>query len=230
MNGSGGWPLTVLLTPDQKPFWAGTYLPKTQLLALLEQVTELWQYDRGRLLSMGSELTEHLRREEEIRPDDPTRELVEAGVQSFARMFDAKWGGFGRAPKFPTAHNLVFLLRYGGLTGDDHALDRWTVVPDINRPGFELCGFNRITEPRRIVVIGNKEIEFIATMTEQQQRERYPMLTDGLTPAIIITKNNELPPVLKEIAEATNFPILRTSATYAKPYHNHGNQQPAEGK
>ena len=76
MNGSGGWPLTVLLTPDQKPFWAGTYLPKAQLLSLLEQVTELWQYDRGRLLSMGSELTEHLRREEEIRPDDPTRELV----------------------------------------------------------------------------------------------------------------------------------------------------------
>ncbi len=121
MNGSGGWPLTVLLTPDQKPFWAGTYLPKAQLLSLLEQVTELWQYDRGRLLSMGSELTEHLRREEEIRPDDPTRELVEAGVRSFARMFDAEWGGFGRAPKFPTAHNLIFLSRYAALTGDDHA-------------------------------------------------------------------------------------------------------------
>lgn len=110
-----------------------------------------------------------------------------------------------------TIREIVQFFKFEQLTGDDHALDRWTVVPDINRPGFELCGFNRITEPRRIVVIGNKEIEFIATMTEQQQRERYPMLTDGLTPAIIITKNNELPPVLKEIAEATNFPILRTS-------------------
>ncbi|MBR3364957.1 MAG: HPr(Ser) kinase/phosphatase [Solobacterium sp.] len=110
-----------------------------------------------------------------------------------------------------TIREIVQFFKFEQLTGNDHALDRWTVVPDINRPGFELCGFNRITEPRRIVVIGNKEIEFIATMTEQQQRERYPMLTDGLTPAIIITKNNELPPILKEIAEATNFPILRTS-------------------
>lgn len=121
VNGSGGWPLTVLLTPDQKPFWAGTYLPKAQLLSLLRQVSELWKFDRGRLLSMSSELTEHLRREEEIHPDQPTRELVEAGVRSFARMFDAEWGGFGRAPKFPTAHNLLFLLRYGALTDDDHA-------------------------------------------------------------------------------------------------------------
>ena len=121
VNGSGGWPLTVLLTPDQKLFWAGTYLPKAQLLSLLRQVSELWKFDRGRLLSMSSELTEHLRREEEIHPDQPTRELVEAGVRSFARMFDAEWGGFGRAPKFPTAHNLLFLLRYGALTDDDHA-------------------------------------------------------------------------------------------------------------
>ena len=121
VNGSGGWPLTVLLTPDQKPFWAGTYLPKAQLLSLLRPVSELWKFDRGRLLSMSSELTEHLRREEEIHPDQPTRELVEAGVRSFARMFDAEWGGFGRAPKFPTAHNLLFLLRYGALTDDDHA-------------------------------------------------------------------------------------------------------------
>ena len=71
-----------------------------------------------------------------------------------------------------TIREIVQFFKFEQLTGNDHALDRWTVVPDINRPGFELCGFNRITEPRRIVVIGNKEIEFIATMTEQQQRER----------------------------------------------------------
>ncbi len=96
------------------------------------------------------------------------------------------------------------------VTGNEHALDRWTVVPDINRPGFELCGFFRPAEPRRIVIIGNKESEFIKKMSEKDQRERYPLLTDGLTPAIIITKNNILPPILKEIAEANNFPILKT--------------------
>ena len=102
-------------------------------------------------------------------------------------------------------------FRFEQLTGNDAALDRWTVVPDINRPGFELCGFYRMTEPRRVVIIGNKESEYIKEMSEADQRERFPRLTDGLTPAIIISRNNPLPPILKEIAEANNFPILRTN-------------------
>lgn len=102
-------------------------------------------------------------------------------------------------------------FRLEQLTGNDTALDRWTVVPDVNRPGFELCGFYRMTEPRRIVIIGNKESDYIKGMSEAEQRERFPRLTDGLTPAIIISRNNPLPPILKEIAEANNFPILRTN-------------------
>ena len=102
-------------------------------------------------------------------------------------------------------------FRLEQLTGNDAALDRWTVVPDVNRPGFELCGFYRMTEPRRIVIIGNKESDYIKGMSEAEQRERFPSLTDGLTPAIIISRNNPLPPILKEIAEANNFPILRTN-------------------
>lgn len=97
------------------------------------------------------------------------------------------------------------------LTGNDQSLERWTVVPDVNRPGFELCGFYKKTEPRRIVIIGNKESEFIKTMPEEDQRTRFPMLTDGLTPMIILTRNNELPPILKEVAEQNNFPIARTA-------------------
>ncbi len=110
-----------------------------------------------------------------------------------------------------TIREIVDFFKFEQLTGNANALDRWTVVPDVNRPGFELCGFYQMTEPRRIVVIGNKEEDFIKTMSEADQRARFPMLTDGLTPAIIITKNNPLPPILKETAEANNFPILRTS-------------------
>ena len=110
---------------------------------------------------------------------------------------------------------IVEEFRLEQLTGDDKSLDRWTVVPDMNRPGFELCGFYQPTEPRRIVIIGNKETDFIKEMSEADQRERFPTITDGLTPAIIITKGNEIPPILKEVAEANNFPILRTNvATY----------------
>ncbi len=110
-----------------------------------------------------------------------------------------------------TIRELVDFFKFERLTGDEKSLDRWTVVPDVNRPGFELCGFYKMTEPRRIVILGNKETEFIKTMPEADQRVRFPLITDGLTPAMIITKNNELPPILKEIAESTNFPILRTN-------------------
>ncbi|MGM9614770.1 MAG: thioredoxin domain-containing protein [Oscillospiraceae bacterium] len=121
MNGSGGWPLTVLLTPDRKPFWAGTYLPKRQLLSLLEQAAALWRKNRGGVLQAGEKLTEHLRREVEQAPDAPSRALVKAGVSQLANRFDPAWGGFGSAPKFPTPHNLLFLLRYARLTGDGAA-------------------------------------------------------------------------------------------------------------
>lgn len=116
-----------------------------------------------------------------------------------------------RYDKKVTIREIVKFFNFEHVTGDDTSLDRWTVVPDVNRPGFELCGFMKSSDPRRIVVIGNKESEFIKTMNEADQRERFPHITDGLTPAIIITKNNDLPPILKEVANSTNFPILRTS-------------------
>lgn len=110
-----------------------------------------------------------------------------------------------------TVREIVDFFKFERLTGNEQSLDRWTVVPDVNRPGFELCGYYKMAEPRRIVLIGNKETEFIHTMSEADQRARFPLITDGLTPALIISKNNELPPILKEVAESTNFPVLRTN-------------------
>ena len=98
------------------------------------------------------------------------------------------------------------------LTGNADSLNRWVVIPDVNRPGFELSGYFKPTEPRRVVIIGNKEIEYISHLDEQQQRERFSSITDGLTPMIIITKNNEIPPVLKAVAMERNFPIFRSGA------------------
>lgn len=110
-----------------------------------------------------------------------------------------------------TIREIVDFFKLDRLTGDDSSLDRWTIVQDVNRPGFELCGFYKKSDPRRIVIIGNKESEFIKTMTPEEQRARFPMITDGLTPMIIITRNNDLPPILKEIADSQNFPICRTN-------------------
>lgn len=96
------------------------------------------------------------------------------------------------------------------LTGNEESLNRWVVVPDVNRPGLELSGYYKPTEPRRIVIIGHKESEYIQLLTEEQQRERFGSITDGLTPMMVITHNNPIPPILKEIAEERNFPIFRT--------------------
>ena len=121
MNGSGGWPLTVLLTPDQKPFWAGTYLPKDQLLHLLRKAARLWREDRAGVLVTGDTLTAHLQQEGQARPGTPSRKLVRQAVSQFAQSYDERWGGFGAAPKFPTPHNLIFLLRYAQLAKEEHA-------------------------------------------------------------------------------------------------------------
>lgn len=110
MNGSGGWPLTVLMTPEQKPFWAGTYLPKHGLMSLLREAERLWREKREDLLSAGEQLTAHLRKEENAQHGSPDRKPIDQADQQFARSFDSRWGGFGGAPKFPTPHNLIFLM------------------------------------------------------------------------------------------------------------------------
>ena len=68
-----------------------------------------------------------------------------------------------------TIRDVVRFFKFEQLTGNDSALDRWTVVPDINRPGFELCGFNKITEPRRIVGRCAKEMDVIGTMSDKER-------------------------------------------------------------
>ena len=123
MTGSGGWPLTVLLTPDQKPFWAGTYLPKRGLLSLLHKVAQLWQNEREALLSAGEQLTAYLRQKEANQPGSPSRQLLAQAADQLTRSFDPQWGGFGGAPKFPIPHNLIFLMRYSAYTGNRTAME-----------------------------------------------------------------------------------------------------------
>lgn len=107
MTGSGGWPLTVLMTPEQKPFWTGTYLSKKDLLSLLKEGQQLWREKRETLLFAGDELTAYLQKEEAVRPGTPKRELVLRAANQYAQSFDPHWGGFGRAPKFPTDRKSV---------------------------------------------------------------------------------------------------------------------------
>ena len=101
-------------------------------------------------------------------------------------------------------------FKFEQLCGNDDALNRWVVVPDLNRPGLELSGFFEHTEPRRIVVLGDKEMAYIQTMNDEHQRYVFEKLTDGWTPSIIITRSHDCPPILMDVAQSKNFPIFRT--------------------
>lgn len=116
-TGSGGWPTSVFMTPEQKPFFAGTYFPKNSrggmigLRDLLIAIHEKWVSDRTPLLEQADSVLHHLNRWE-MTAETADTEIVRSAVGIYKKIFDRDHGGFGRAPKFPTPHNLLFLFSY----------------------------------------------------------------------------------------------------------------------
>ncbi len=131
MTGHGGWPLTIVMSLDKKPFFAATYLPKDSrggmsgLMQILPRINELWQNNRAAITAAGENITNHIATDIEA-PTDSSAKLNEEAVHNcfgiFAQRFDSRYGGFGPPPKFPSPHNLYFLLRYHALTGNQIAL------------------------------------------------------------------------------------------------------------
>ncbi|RNI22082.1 thioredoxin domain-containing protein, partial [Flexivirga caeni] len=123
MTGNGGWPMTCLLTPDGKPFFAGTYLPKAQFLQLLSASRHAWENQHDQVLASGENVTRQLAAAAERgAPVAITDEATRTAVTTLGRSYDEAHGGFGGAPKFPPAMVLEFLLRHHTRTGDDEAL------------------------------------------------------------------------------------------------------------
>ncbi len=131
LTGRGGWPLTVLLTPDKEPFFAGTYLPKRSrqgmmgLMELLEVVVERWEDDPGKLRQAARRITEALQEQRESPPagTDVPQDAMHAVYTWLQSQYDPVYGGFGPAPKFPMPHHLLFLIRYSAVSDTTHALD-----------------------------------------------------------------------------------------------------------
>jgi len=130
LTGSGGWPLTVFMTPDKRPFFAGTYIPKRNrfgrpgLIELCQQVDRLWKEERGKLLESSEQISGHLGKAFSYKEGGPLDiGLLDAAYNQIEGSFDAQKGGFGSAPKFPTPHKMLFLLRHYHRTGEQKALD-----------------------------------------------------------------------------------------------------------
>lgn len=129
MTGSGGWPMTVIMTPDKVPYFAGTYFPKESrfgrpgLKALVHGLSDAWKNDREKVGQVADEVTRFLKMASSGAPGEP---LVAASLdKAFGQLqqrYDPQYGGFGRDRKFPTAHQLSFLARYGNRSGNEEAL------------------------------------------------------------------------------------------------------------
>lgn len=133
ISGSGGWPMSVFLTPDRKPFFAGTYFPRKSrygrpgITDLLERIATLWRDNQNDLLRDAEALTGQLSQigrndPGNDTPGEPSAANMDRAYARLAGMFDETYGGFGAAPKFPSPHQMTFLIRYWHRTGKDRAL------------------------------------------------------------------------------------------------------------
>jgi uncharacterized protein len=129
MGKNCGWPLNVIMTPDKNPFFVASYIPKENrygtvgMMSLVPQIGEIWRTRKAEMESIGKELKEQITVQT---PTEANKKLDKSALndaydQLFLR-FDQENGGFGRAPKFPSPHNLLFLLRYAHRTKDKTAL------------------------------------------------------------------------------------------------------------
>ena len=130
MTGGGGWPLTIIMTPDKKPFYAATYIPREGrygrigMVDLVPRIVEVWRNDRDKVLGTTRQIIAGLEKMESQPPSgslDPA--IVAEAFKQLGGRFDKDLGGFGTAPKFPSPHNLIFLTRYWRSTGNRLALD-----------------------------------------------------------------------------------------------------------
>jgi len=150
MTGSGGWPLTIIMTPDKKPFFAGTYFAKESgygrqgLKDLILNVKELWNTKPEEIYASSLRLFDALKKISHTSSGDGlNRDVLDRCYQNLSTNFDEIYGGFGKSPKFPAAHNLLFLLRYWKRSKKDRALKMVTETLDSMRNGgiYDQLGF-----------------------------------------------------------------------------------------
>ena len=129
LTGTGGWPLTIIMTPCKEPFFAATYIPKESrfgsngLLDLIPAIETFWKSRRGEIRETVGKITRALQHDRKtVTGQQLTEKLIHSAYRDLALRFDAANGGFSSAPKFPAPHTISFLLRYWKKTGNEHAL------------------------------------------------------------------------------------------------------------
>ncbi|MFA6111681.1 MAG: thioredoxin domain-containing protein [Candidatus Latescibacterota bacterium] len=200
MTGSGGWPLTVVLTPDRKPFFAGTYFPRESrfglpgMLDLIPRIQAAWGERRNDLLATAEQVLAAVRQAPSAAGGEVTDHELQAAYQELANSFDDRRGGFGEAPKFPSPHSLLFLLRYGERHGEPRALEMVERTLRAMRRGgiFDQLGFgfHRYSTDRDWLVP-----HFEKMLYDQA------LLMVAYTEAFLVTGSSDYAATVREVAE-----------------------------
>jgi len=149
LTGSGGWPLTIIMTPDKEPFFAATYLPprsragRTGMIDLIPRIADAWRTRRDAVISSARDIMAEIRLQSKSAAAETDVDLPTQAFSGLQASFDEENSGFGHAPKFPTPHTLLFLLRYWKRTGEREALDMATSTLRAMRRGgiYDHVGF-----------------------------------------------------------------------------------------
>ncbi|GAX60623.1 highly conserved protein [Candidatus Scalindua japonica] len=129
MTSSGGWPLTIIMTPDKKPFFAATYIPRENhhgrmgMLDLIPRIKEIWETQHDEILKSADQITEKLNMiAQNTAGEELGKSTLQSAYEQLSGRYSEQYGGFGNAPKFPSPQNLLFLLRYWQSTKEEKAL------------------------------------------------------------------------------------------------------------
>ena len=199
MTGKGGWPLTIIMTPDKYPFFAGTYFPKKGrmgrpgMIELLPAIADAWVNKKGELIQSANQIKKYLIDSNNKEIGDQLNQTILTNTNSqFINRYDKTHGGFGVKPKFPSPHNLIYLLRYHNMSGDktsllmvEKTLQEMRLGGIFDHVGF---GFHRYSTDR----------EWILPHFEKMLYDQ-AMLTLAYTEAYQITNNQLYKDTAKEI-------------------------------
>jgi uncharacterized protein len=199
MTGAGGWPLSVFMSPEQLPFFSGTYFPKTDrfgrpgFLRVLSALHAAWRDERQKVTSIGDELRGSLQRASEKHPAELDASVLDTAERAFGASFDPVHGGFGGAPKFPVPHALSFLLRRHDRSGDaallrmaEHTLASMYRGGMYDHVGFGFCRYST-------------DAQWLVPHFEKMLYDNALLMT-AYTDAFLVTRKEEYAAVIRQIA------------------------------
>jgi len=191
MTGGGGWPLTIVMTPEKEPFFAGTYFPKDKrggrsgLFQILPMIADAWTSKRQDIMTSVGQVKNYLNQlNSKPAGNNFSTELITRAYDQFRNGFDEEYGGFFRAPKFPSPHNLIFLMRYYHSFDNKIALDMATKTLKQMRLGGIYdhigFGFHRYSTDRHWFVPHFEKMLYDQAMIAMAYTEAYHITGDEI--------------------------------------------------